>query len=106
MVRYPHTLYAILSGEASQDNSGDFVANESKKVFISECREEPNGSGSKISLTDGNAYVFSSMIYIPSLCDKITVGTRVEVVNENGQIRFTGEIKRLSDDLKHVRLWA
>ena len=57
--------------------TGQHPLSDGKKVSI--CREETNGAGRTINGPDGNAIVFSSMIYTPKGITKIAEGTQVLV---------------------------
>lgn len=107
MERYPHKLHLLLTHEAKKDSEGNFEAFEPEWEFVSECREEPNGSGRLVALTDGSTFQYSSIVFLPPLkCQELISGTKVKVVDAENQERLQGTIARFVTDRKNARLWV
>lgn len=109
MNRYPHLLQILqmfIIYAATQDSAGNFAAAQPGAwVEVGECREEPNGKGSKVMLPDGSLYQFSSLVYLPAGPYTLQPGQKIRVMDGSIQ-RFEGTVARLSNDRKNSRLWA
>jgi len=104
MVKYPHTLTVYIPGTTTRESDGDYVAaNATTTTYF--CREEPNGGGASITLSGGEFYRHTSMIYLPPSTPALDTGLEVEVTDINGVTRVKGTIMRFSKDTKHCRLW-
>jgi hypothetical protein len=108
MTRYPHTLqYLRTSSESAQDSNGNWIASvPSVWVVIGECRVSPNGSGKHVVLADGNATMYSSSIELPVQTDEIQGNTEIKIVDENGNVKFTGKVLRFNNGRKSATIWA
>jgi len=121
--QYPEFLYAFQAGEATQNENGSFVQSPGSWVLKSACREETNGKGTKIQLTNSETYVFASLIQIPAGAAKIPEGTKIavtafevepEYLNDPawleasrrvGLVRITGEVAKYDVGRLHNRCW-
>lgn len=93
--------------EATYDEStGNFSENTSQWVEISKCRDEINGGGQKVITEDGEVYVYSAVIYLPKEAPKVLKGQRVLVLDEEGNIRLTGNSTLFKKEQLHARLWV
>lgn len=108
MDRYPHKLYKVVVTDESENDYGQTIPGNKDTVFVSDCYEQVNGSGSEIRLGNGSMYVFSSQIFLPQGVEQIPSGTKIEVREEDDKtVRLQGEVKRPSGkDVKHSRLWV
>lgn len=106
MVRYPHTLNLLETLESVQDENGNWVGSDTNWQVVGECREEPNSSSRTIILADGKAFQYSSMIYMPVGTYDFGTESKINVTDENGNVRLTGSIARISFDRKNVRIWV
>lgn len=106
MTRFPHNLYIADAPSATIGTTGDWSVADGSYLLVSECREEPNGSGGTVRLTDGSERMFSSMIYLPLGITGIKAGAKLYVTDQDGTMRFEGEVLRFSPDQKHSRIWA
>ena len=109
MVRqYPHYLFALTTGESTQDKDGYWSDEEQKAVFLSMCREETDGRGSEVQTADGTYRKFSSLIQIPKGALIIEEGTSVFVAeNEDGSVvRIKGIALKFDTGHLHSRLWV
>lgn len=107
MERYPHILFISRASEATKDDEGNFIVSDPEWEQVSECRDEPNGAGRTVVLTDGKAYQYSSMVYLPSIADPETLtGSQVKIEDEAGAVRIRGTIMRAVNDRKNARLWV
>jgi hypothetical protein len=91
--QYPHILQI-------QDINGEW-----KDVSI--CCDQPNNKGQKLHLADGTYYDFQSIVYAPKneFTKDLLVGQDIIVIGEIGEKRLVDEIKRISIDVFHVRVW-
>jgi len=106
-MRYKHSLFLqAISGESIQDEFGDFVVSEPVSTFVCFCREEPNGSGRKISNPDGDSVLYSTIIYTPAECPTMEPGTTVIINDVAGRPRIKGNILRFSREQKNCRIWV
>ena len=121
--QYPQFLYAFQPGEATQNANGSFIAATGSWVLQSACREETNGKGTKIQLTNSEEYVYAALIQIPAGAAKIPEGTKIAVTtfevlpeylsDENwlkastrvGLVRITGEVAKYDIGRLHNRCW-
>lgn len=107
MGRYEDILFVKPVFEAVQDEAGDWITPEgSDFVRVAYCRDEPNGSGSTISGTDGNKIVFSSVVQLPDDCPEILPGQEIRVVHESGTVILEGKALRFKRYRKNARLWV
>ena len=109
VIQYPHTLYSISIGTTLQGTNGDWD-NESPNGIeyteISRCREEPNGGGATINLPDGTVHQYSSMIYLPKQSLSLTAGQLIQVQDSDGNVIYSGDIKRISTGQLNCRIWS
>lgn len=106
MGRYEDKLYIKPAGEATRNETGDFVpGNDPEWTFLSDCRDEPSASGRKVTGTDGESREFSSIIQLPEDCPEIGTGVRVQVRDESGSVVIESTVKRFKKYRKSSRLW-
>ena len=106
MTRYPHQLYICDANTATLGTTGNWTVTPGSYSLLCNCREEPGGSGGEVRLNDGTMRHYSSMIYLPVGVTTVAPGQKLYVNDENGTLRFTGEVIRVSYDRKHTRIWA
>jgi len=106
MTRYPHQLYISEGQAAILGTNGNWTAAAGSFALLCPCREEPGGGGGTVTLNDGTLRQFSSMIYLPAGITDVDVGNKIYVNGEDGTLRFTGEVLRVSFDQKHTTIWA
>lgn len=106
MTRYPHSLYICDANTATLGTTGNWTVTAGSYSLLCNCREEPGGGGGTVTLNDGTLRQFSSMIYLPVGISDVQVGNKIYVNAEDGTLRFTGEVLRVSFDRKHTRIWA
>ncbi len=107
--QYPHYLYAVASEDATQNADGDFVSeNTASYTFISMCREETNGKGSKLEVGDGTFIVYASLIQLPAGSASVAAGQKVAVFDDAAQtsLRVEGECLKFDKGQLHNRLWV
>jgi hypothetical protein len=92
-VQYPHILKI-------KDENGEW-----KDASI--CCDQPNNKGEKQHLADGTFYQFRSIVFAPKdeITKSILLGQDLMVIGEKGEKRLVDEIKRISIDVFHVRVW-
>lgn len=109
MVRqYPHYLFALTTGESTQEEDGYWSDEDQQAIFLSMCREETDGRGSEVQTADGTYRKFSSLIQIPKGALIIEEGTSVFVAeNEDGSgVRIKGTALKFDKGQLHSRLWV
>jgi hypothetical protein len=107
--QYPHYLFALVGGEATQNNDGDFVTpGEAVPQFISACREETDGRGTEIKVADGTFHKITSLIQLPKGSPKVEIGTTVFVTNDPDgvDVRIKGVVLKFDNGQLHSRLWV
>lgn len=104
VTQYPHTLEEYQASDAVLGTTGDWSTPDATWVEISKCREEVNGAGSLVKLTDGTTMVYSSLIQLPKTSPVVKAGAVVRVLC-NGQIRIEGKVLHFVQDQLHARLW-
>lgn len=131
-MQYAHYLYRLEHADAVKDEDGDWTSSGAVWVFVCRCREETNGKGARITLTDGKDFVFGSLIQIPVGNEKIQEGAKVMITQQeissedlllissvndkngikkmeeltlNGDIRIKGECKKYDLNTYHNRMW-
>lgn len=105
VAKYPYKLYKFTTTGATQDENGDWIEGSSEWVLVGKCRDEQNNNGSKVSLSDQEAYLFDSVIFMPKSVESVEVGTKIKVVNGD-TVRFESICKRFQKDQMHARLWV
>jgi hypothetical protein len=104
MIQYPHTLQVKQVSESTQNPDGSWSNGGESWVYVTECREETNGKGTLIALSDGQAIVFSSVVYMPVNVLPINVLTEIQVLSNDG-IRITGKVLKFDKGQLNCRLW-
>lgn len=105
--RFPYILKAQQQAESIYDEStGNFTESSSEWVEISKCRDESNSGGQRITTEDGEVYVYGAVIYLPKDAPAVLKGQRIQVVDEEGNVRFTGNSTLFKREQLHSRLWV
>lgn len=106
--QYPHYLFALTTGESTQDENGYWSDEEQKVIFLSMCREETDGRGQEVQTADGTYRKYSSIIQIPKGDLTIDEGTSVFVSDhEDGSgARIKGVALKFDKGQLHSRLWV
>ena len=107
--QYPHYLYVVIGGEATQNDDGDWVsAGEPENRFISVCREETNGRGNELQVGGGLFYKYSSLVYLPKDCANVEAGTMVFVseIDDGAGVRIKGKVLKFVKEQLHCMLWV
>lgn len=98
----------MTSEAATQNADGDFVSeSEAQYTFLSMCREETNGRGSKLEVGDGTFIVFTSLIQLPKDSASVVEGQKVAVFDDAActSLRVSGECLKFDNGQLHNRLW-
>ncbi|ADQ83088.1 hypothetical protein [Riemerella anatipestifer] len=104
--QYPYILKLFQEAEATFNQAtAEWEGGEAKWVTISYCRDEINGGGSKITKTDGEAYVYSAVVYAPKHCPSINTGAKIQVWNGN-VLRLEATVQRFAKEQLHTRIWV
>lgn len=112
--QYPHFIFVHLVEESMQDNEGNWSTPVDTWVKHCICREETNGAGRSIIGPDGNAIVFSSVVYAPRTASRIKEGTEAIVSSTDivsgdgtpvGEIRIKATILKFDGAQLHARIW-
>lgn len=106
--QYPHYLFALTTGESSQDENGYWTDEEQTVVFLSSCREETAGRGAEVQTADGTYRKFSSLIQLPAGELTIDEGTSVFVseCSDGSGVRMKGVALKFDKGQLHSRLWV
>jgi hypothetical protein len=108
--QYPHYLFALIGGEAVQNEDGDWVQpdDEAAHKFLSMCREETDGRGTEIAVGDGKFHKVTSLIQLPKGSPKVEIGTTVFVTNDpdGTDVRIKGSVLKFDNGQLHSRLWV
>lgn len=105
VTQYPYTLEEYQVADAVLGTTGDWSQPDATWVAVSVCRDEGNGGGRLVKLTDGTAIVYSALIQLPKTCPDIPTGARVRVLHET-ETRLEGTVLRFQKDQLHSRLWV
>lgn len=108
MVRqYPHFLFLETAPDSVQDENGDFQDVEAQRIFISMCREETDGKGSRTQVAGGDYTTAGALVQLPLTCPKIDNGAMVVIANDKDclDVRIGGLVKNFSIGQLHSRLW-
>ncbi|GBU07967.1 hypothetical protein AwDysgo_12980 [Bacteroidales bacterium] len=105
--QYPHYLFAVLGGESTQDENGNWTQASESIELISTCREETNGRGSQIQIAGGTFHIFASLIQLPKGAQGVDVGTMVFISNKPdvSDVRIKGTVLKFDAAQLHSRLW-
>lgn len=103
--QYPDIIVISPSPEFTQDENGNFSANEAANAFTSECRAEVAGNNPIITGTDGQTISYKWIIYMPKTSESFTVGDGISVTKADGSI-YTGSLKQQSNGQLNSRLWV
>lgn len=106
MVKYPHILTFVLTGEGSFGTSGDFTQSMESETVETNCRFEGNPSGRFISLVNGDQYVYNGIIYFPLEAPTIPTGVMLEVKDQSDVLLLKGICKAFRRYQKGVIAWV
>lgn len=105
--RFPYTLKVFQQTDSVYDEAtGDFSPGSSEWVEVSKCRDENNSGGQKITTEDGEVYVYGAVIYLPKEAPAVLKGQKIQVVDEFGNVRFSGNCTLFKTEQYHSRLWV
>lgn len=108
--QYPYTLFVYRVHESVQDPvTGEWTTQDAGWERVGVCREETNGAGRTTVGPDGDAIVFSAMIYTPRGVAKIEAKTQVmvsETDSADGPCRIKGTVLKHDAGQLHTRLWV
>ena len=108
MVRqYPYELFLLTpAGGGGQDVNGNWLPQTGEQwVKLGMCRDEVNSKGSQITVADGKAHVFDSLIQCPRSIRNVHVGAKVQV-KEGEKVRVEGIVSRFDPSQMHSRIWV
>jgi hypothetical protein len=74
-------------------------------AFWGNCNRQ-SAAGQKVSVANGEAFLYSSIVFADSNIVGIVAGTCIEVRDTNGQVLLTGEVKSFDKNSKHTRIWV
>lgn len=105
---YPYVLYLISNSVIQDEETGETSVNPNPEMFISQCRDQVNGSGKLIQGSDGDTITYNSIIHLPKNTSPIEVGKQVIIYQDKtkGVIRAKGTVLRFSSDSMHCRIWV
>jgi len=104
--QYPYTLFVFQESESIFDpTTGEWTEGVAEWKPWGKCRDEVAGSGAKINTEDGQVYEYGWTVYAPKTTPKITQGTKVKVLDLEGNVRAEKTVLRFSKEQMHVRLW-
>lgn len=104
--QYPYTLKVWQEGEATFDqNTAEWLPAVAQWVEVGKCRDEINGGGGKITKTDGEAYTYTAVIYLPKHTEKVNQGAKIQVWDGN-ELRMEAIVQRFSKEQLHARIWV
>ncbi|WP_262246960.1 hypothetical protein [Parapedobacter soli] len=110
-VQYPHKLQYITSGDPYQDADGNWVNPSESTDWLNatsletDCRDQPNDKGVKMTVVDGEVLEFGSVVYCELDVPDLSRGDRVRI-NHGSKVRLEGTVKRFSRDEFHCRIWV
>ena len=105
--QYPYSLFLEKRDQSQYDEStGNFSSGSSEWVEVSKCRDENNSGGQKITTEDGEVYVYGAVIYLPKEAPEVLKGQKIQVVDESGNVRFSGNSTLFKREQLHSRLWV
>lgn len=107
MVRqYPYTLKVFQETEAVfNQNTGDWIPGSADWVDFGNCRDEINGAGARVTTQDGENYVYSAVVYVPTSTQKINNGVLIQVW-DGEEMRMEGNVVRFGKEQMHSRIWV
>ena len=105
---YPYVLYLVSEGVIRDEETGEVSSNPNPYRFLSECRDQPNNSGSTIQGADGVSIQHKSVIHLPLSIQDINEGDEVIVYQDKSMsiVRAKGTVLRFHRGLMHCRLWV
>ena len=122
--QYPHFLYKRTAALAYTDSNGSWVEGTAAWVFVGKCRNESNGKGNSVTLADGRALLFSSLVQMPVGTPRINEGTEIAVTNTqltaeelasfedsvegwkaSGKLQEKGQVAKFDTGRLHCRAW-
>ena len=106
MVRqYPYTLKVFQETEAVFDqNTADWIPGTAEWVEFGNCRDEINGSGARVTTQDGENYVYSAVVYVPTSAKSINNGVLIQVW-DGAEMRMKGNVVRFGKGQLNSRIW-
>lgn len=106
VVQYPYILQlSSQSGELERDENGDYIQGSESFTTVGKCRDEAGTPGQFTVTADGQKVDFSWIVYAPKDIPEIPFGKTVRVIDEAGNIRAFGTVKRFYSGQLNCRLW-
>ena len=105
--QYPHYLFVTESGEARQDEGGNWTTTPNALRLHGRCREETDGRGQEVETAGGTFRRFTSLIQLPRGTQRVADGVHVIVTNDAAgtEVRIRGEVLKFDAGQLHARLW-
>lgn len=105
--QYPYFLHHLITVEAVFDEStATWTDGTEEWIEATKCRDEMNGGGGKITTADGEVYVFGAVVYMPFGVSGIKPGDKIKVIDNDGNIRVSGDVKNFSKGQLNSKLWV
>lgn len=85
MIRYPYTLEMWYEEDATQDReTGAWIEGAHEWRVVGKCNVRQNGQANEVRGQDGNAFMYTYEVIMPSNTPPIAFGTPVRAYDRNG----------------------
>lgn len=91
MVRYPYTLEAWFEENATLNPDGSFTEGHAEWVKWCKCNAHSNGRAQEAVGANGKVIVYSFEVIVPSNAKRLADGTKVRIIDREGNNIFNGE---------------
>lgn len=84
MIRYPYTLDIWYEEDAVLNPDGTFTEGAHEWRTVGRCNARQNGQAQQVKGTNGEAFLYSYEVTMPSNTEPIPLGTQVRIIDRNG----------------------
>lgn len=102
--QYPYKLQKLKQSGPTLNGQGAFVDGGVEWEDVCNCRDE-NSNGRPITF-DGKSHNYSFLVQCPKGTEAIVSGSKIRVINQQGNVRLEGQVIHSSKDQLHTRIWV
>lgn len=84
MIRYPYTMDIWYEEDAVLNPDGTFTEGAHEWRTVGRCNARQNGQAQQVKGANGEAFLYSYEVIMPSNTEPIPLGTQVRIIDRNG----------------------
>ncbi len=102
--QYPHRAVFSIVDNSTQDGNGNWTPGLISTEEHS-CRAEPSSGNGFITGQGGSKINYDWILYMPLPIPPIQIGSKVEVFDENNELKVSDSVKRVNKAQLNARAW-